>query len=148
MDGKCLTCSNTSDFRYMDNATMRCLPLPGYYDNGVSQAVACNPANCLTCTSNTVCLTCSTGKFLTASNTCISCIADCLNCTSVTNCVVCIDLFVFSVSACVPNCSNITYCTTCSVANSSIVCSACSVGYELSNNSCSSVCGDGIVVSP
>lgn len=108
MDNKCLTCNDTSDFRYMDNTTMRCLPLPGYYDNGFTQALPCNPTNCLTCTSTTFCLTCAIGKFLTGTNTCINCIANCSNCTTATDCQVCIDLYVFSVNACVPNCSNIT----------------------------------------
>lgn len=146
MNNKCLTCNDTVDFRYMDNATMRCLPLPGYYDNGASLAVACNPANCLTCTSPTVCVTCVTGQFLTVSKTCISCIANCINCTTATNCQICSNLYFFSVSACIPNCSNITQCTICSVVSSALECSACSTGYNLSNNSCNSVCGDGIRV--
>ena len=148
MNGKCLTCNETADYRYMDNATMRCLPLPGYYSTTVSQAVPCNPANCLTCTSNTNCLTCTPGKFLTASKTCISCIANCVNCTTATNCQVCADLYIFSVNACIPNCSNVTYCATCSVASSLLLCSACSLGYQLSNNTCLSVCGDGVLISP
>lgn len=148
MNGKCLTCNDTADFRYMDNATMRCLPLPGYYNTGVSQAVPCNPANCLTCTSNVNCLTCVTGKFLTTTKTCISCIANCNNCTTSTNCQICANFFVFVVNACIPNCSNITYCSTCSVISSVLVCNGCGLGYHIFNNTCISVCGDGILISP
>lgn len=146
MDNKCLTCSDTVDFRYMNNSTMRCLPLPGYFDNGVSKAVACNPANCLTCTSLTVCVTCATGKFLTASETCIGCIANCDTCTTAANCQVCSNLYTFSSPSCIPNCSIVPHCTACSVISSALVCSDCSLGFQLYNNTCTPVCGDGIRV--
>jgi cysteine-rich repeat protein len=127
---------------------MRCLPLPGYYNAGVSQAAPCVAANCLTCTSTTYCLSCALGKYLvTSTHTCATCMANCLNCTSGTTCLQCSPYYVFSVSACVPNCSNITYCTTCTVSFG-IVCSACSTGYSLVNNVCQEVCGDSMMVTP
>lgn len=129
----------------MNNATMRCVPIPGYYESGLSAATPCVAANCLTCTSATYCLSCDLGKYLTASKTCVPCMANCLNCTSGTTCLQCATYYVFSVSACVANCSNLTNCLTCSVSTG-IICATCVTGYALASNVCSSVCGDNILV--
>lgn len=144
-NGKCIQCSASVDFRVMNNVTMRCDPLPGYYESGVSAANPCVAANCLTCTSTTYCLTCANGKYLTGSHTCAACMANCLSCTSATVCVQCATYYVFSVNACVPNCSNVTNCLTCTVS-SGIVCSTCVTGYTLASNVCNTVCGDSILV--
>lgn len=88
-NGKCIACNNTLDFRYLDNITMRCLPLPGYFESNLSAASPCLPTNCLTCTSTTYCLSCFPGKFLTITNTCLNCPAKCINCTNGTTCVIC-----------------------------------------------------------
>lgn len=131
----------------MNNATMRCVPLPGYYDNGVSQAVPCDATKCLTCTSATSCLTCYTGIY-SSGTSCLACMTNCLNCTSGTTCITCDTFYFYSGGACVPNCSNITYCITCTANNSGIVCSACSAGYSVVNNTCLIVCGDGQLMTP
>jgi cysteine-rich repeat protein len=146
VNGKCTDCSATVDFRVMDSATMRCLPLPGYYDNGVSQAVPCVAANCLTCTTSTKCLSCYTGKYLSGTS-CLTCMANCANCTTATTCITCNPYYVFTSGTCVANCSNVTYCATCTVS-SGIVCSACSTGYSLVGGICMEVCGDGMLVTP
>jgi cysteine-rich repeat protein len=146
-NGSCSTCNDTLDFRYMNTATMRCLPLPGYYDAGVSQAAPCLATSCLTCvTTATKCLSCYPGKFLSG-NTCITCMANCANCTTATNCITCNTFYVFSNSTCQPNCSNITNCLTCNVTTD-IICSSCATGYSLVNNTCIQVCGDGMLMTP
>ena len=79
----------------MNNSTMRCVPLPGYYDTGASQAVPCVAANCLICTSATSCLSCYPGKYLSGT-TCLTCMANCANCTSSSTCTACNTYYVFT----------------------------------------------------
>lgn len=146
VNGKCTECSAAVDFRQMNNATMRCVPLPGYYESGVSQAAPCVPGNCLTCTSATNCLSCYAGKFLSGT-ACLVCMPNCANCTAASTCTACDPYYVFTGSACAPNCSEITACSSCTVGGSGVDCSACTTGYTLASNACSAVCGDGIRVS-
>lgn len=148
-NGLCTQCNSTLDFRILNNVTNRCDPLSGYYDNGVSQAVPCVATNCLTCTSATYCLSCPSGKFLkVTTHTCISCIANCLNCTSATGCTLCQPNYIFASPNCVLDCSPVANCSTCILSNATIQCTACKTGYSLMSNACSTVCGDGIVISP
>ena len=41
----CISCNATTDFRQLDNVTLRCLPMPGYYDVSQSTCLAC-PKGC------------------------------------------------------------------------------------------------------
>ena len=131
----------------MNNATMRCLPLPGYYNIGVSQAVPCVATNCLTCTSATSCLSCYPAKYLSGT-TCLNCMANCVNCTSAITCITCNTYYIFSTGMCRPNCTLVTNCATCSVIGTGINCLTCTTGYSVFNNTCISICGDGVVVAP
>ena len=133
--GKCTQCSAIVDFRYMDNATMRCLPLSGYYDNGVSQAVPCVATNCLTCTSATSCLSCYPAKYFSGT-TCLNCMTNCANCTSASICITCNTYYIFNGGMCKPNCTLVTLCATCSVISTGINCLTCSNGYSVVNNTC------------
>jgi hypothetical protein len=136
LNGSCATCSAAADFRSLNTTTMRCVALSGYYDNGInSVAVSCVAANCLTCTSATFCLSCASGKYLTASNTCLSCIANCLSCTTGTDCQTCSTFRYYSSGTCVLNCSSISNCSTCSYTTS-LSCTTCNAGYLLTNNTC------------
>ena len=75
----CLTCDSAA-FRALDSATSRCLPLPGYFDNGVTLCVSC-PSQCSLCSSLTVCSACVSPYFLnTTSSFCETCPYDCLTC--------------------------------------------------------------------
>ena len=142
--GACTECSADIDFRQL-NASNRCVPLDGYYDNGNStQAIACDAVACLTCNSAIYCLSCQSGKYLTASNTCAACINECTSCTSASSCSQCNTGYTYSASnnSCFLNCSAITNCLTCNYS-SSLVCNSCANGYQLINNTCKSVCGDG-----
>lgn len=123
---------------------MRCLPLPGYYDNGVSQAVPCVAANCLTCTSATNCLSCYPAKYLSGT-TCLNCMANCVNCTSAATCISCDTYYIFNTGMCRPNCTLVTNCATCSVVATGINCLTCATGYSVANNTCVIICGDGVV---
>jgi hypothetical protein len=147
-NGKCSQCNATLDFRVMNNVTNRCIPLDGYYDNGVSQAVPCVAANCLTCTSANVCVSCYSGKFLRPNKTCTDCIPNCLNCTTTVNCQLCQTSYIFVSPNCILDCSPVANCSTCSLNNVTIQCITCQTGYSLVANACVTVCGDGIVVSP
>lgn len=86
-NGSCTLCNATYDFRVFNNVTLRCDPLPGYYNPAASSSVAlpCNNATCLTCTSLTACTSCHPAFYLSGT-TCVACMANCLNCTSATNC--------------------------------------------------------------
>ena len=132
----------------MNTTTMRCIPLPGYYETNLRAAAPCVPANCLTCTSATLCLSCYVGKYLTAAKTCLSCIANCFNCTAASSCVQCNTNFVYAAPICTPNCSNVTNCKTCTADSVAVTCLTCQTGYSLVNNSCIQVCGDGMVMTP
>lgn len=145
--GLCSQCNATLDFRYMSN-TSRCIPLPGYYDSGASQAVPCIASNCLTCTSAVICTSCPPGKFLTSSKTCGVCPVNCLNCSSTTICVVCATYYKVSLGTCIPDCSSILNCSTCSVTSGNLSCLTCALGYSLVSNACIQVCGDGMLLSP
>lgn len=117
-EGKCTSCSIT-DFRVFNPTTLRCVPLPGYYDVRNRTCSSC-PKECSNCLSDTVCLSCNVGYFLSGSkcfascparyyqlpgpNTCEFCPYDCLSCDSAGNCLSCsadIDFRVFSNSRCV-----------------------------------------------
>jgi cysteine-rich repeat protein len=115
---KCSACNDTTDFRAMSSA-LRCTPITGYFESNTMVASAC-PLGCATCTSPTKCQTCTSSYVLNG-----------------TSC---------SISACsttVPNCLN------CSINGSSLDCVECELGYflDLGNNTCSVVCGDGLLAS-
>lgn len=121
--------------------------MSGYYDNGVSsQAIACTPANCVTCTSSTYCLSCASAKYLTATNTCGSCMSNCLNCTLATDCQLCATFYYLNGGSCSINCT-ITNCITCAVVSSALSCSTCVNGYSYISSQSSTVCGDGIRIT-
>jgi hypothetical protein len=47
----CFSCNATTNYRQLDPATKRCLPLPGYYDDGTNNIVAMPCSSpCSTCT--------------------------------------------------------------------------------------------------
>ena len=73
-------------------------------------------------------------------------VANCMNCTS-TVCITCATYYSYVQPSCVINCSSIVNCSSCSVVNASLVCSNCSGGIPLINNTCSSYCGDGYIFS-
>ena len=147
----CSACDNSTDFRVMNTSTSRCLPLPGYYDDGLSHivALACN-ANCLTCTtSSTYCLSCPPGKFLSGT-TCVGCVdPNCNNCTTSSNCWACVVPYSPSAYVCVLNCTLVNgNCTSCS-STPTLACTACATGFFLNttDNTCAVICGDGILAS-
>ena len=81
---------------------------------------------------------------------CSPCTTGCLNCSSDTLCTLC-DLNYNSLTNatdtyCDPDCSNISLCLLCHVLNSTVQCDTCSTGYSVDNNTCSTVCGDGLVL--
>ena len=132
----------------MNNATNRCVPMPGYYETGVAVAGACK-VNCSSCTSLSVCTGCITGFSLISSN-CIQCPSNCSNCTSATVCTVCISPYSLSGSTCVLNCSlALGNCTACLDNYGVIECTVCVTGFYLDpvDKNCSVVCGDGILAS-
>ena len=83
----------------------RCLPLDGYFDNLARIALKC-PAGCFTCTSTTLCTSCSANYFLRPDNlcystclpryyanpstwTCVKCPFDCYQCNGNGKCLSC-----------------------------------------------------------
>ena len=69
--GLCTSCSASSDFRYLDNSTSRCLPLEGYYDNNTTICEPC-PTGCKSCQSLELCYECVNGYYLNANNLCFT----------------------------------------------------------------------------
>ncbi len=136
----CSVCNSTLHFRIMNNSTSRCIPLVGYYDDGLNHAVAlpCNSSLCLECTGPTTCTSCQPGKFKVGS-VCNSCPVNCANCTNSTVCVGCMVPYSLSGTICVLNCSlAVANCTSCIVNGSTVTCQTCSTGlsYISANNSC------------
>jgi proprotein convertase subtilisin/kexin type 5 len=121
LNGKCLICNSTIDFRFSSNASSRCVAITGYFDNFTRIAVPC-PLGCADCKSLTFCGTCIAGyffhenfcytgcpsRFFGNSRTlqCQPCPYDCLSCTSSGNCLSCnsSDFRIFSIPTqrCVP----------------------------------------------
>ncbi len=69
----CLTCDATVDLRALDLGTSRCLPLPGYYDDGTSNnsiAQLCS-SPCQTCdVLATYCTSCITDIYYVSGGIC------------------------------------------------------------------------------
>lgn len=104
-DGRCDSCNATHDFRQLDSATSRCVPLPGYYDVSVTVSVQCS-SGCSVCSNTSFCLQCFSGFFMRGDNQCYStclerffpnnstfscdsCPYDCLTCNSNGGCSSC-----------------------------------------------------------
>ena len=100
----CQSCSLEIDFRQLDNVTMRCVPLVGYFDNNDKISLKC-PVSCVRCLSATFCTSCNTGFYLynntcnrgcpsryfaeENSLTCRFCPYDCLHCNKNGDCTDC-----------------------------------------------------------
>lgn len=91
----------------MDNATLRCRPIKGYYDPNSTVCLLC-PANCTACTSATACTECDYRHYLGRDGasclykcltpllakdqerpTCPNCPYDCLTCDPYGDCLTC-----------------------------------------------------------
>jgi len=100
----CDSCSPDVDFRQLDNVTLKCVPITGYYDINLTVCIKC-PSNCFSCLNPSYCTQCSTGYYLN-NNTCIAncparfytennsltcqgCPIDCLYCDKNNNCLDC-----------------------------------------------------------
>jgi len=102
--GVCDSCSRDKDFRQLDNVTLRCMPIIGYYDINQTVCVRC-PPSCLSCISASYCIQCQSGYYFfnntcssgcpkrffieKSSLTCQSCPLDCFYCDSINNCLDC-----------------------------------------------------------
>jgi len=100
----CDSCSQDKDFRQLDNATLRCIPIVGYYDINQTVCVRC-PPSCLSCINAIYCNQCKSGYYFfnntcssgcpkrffieKSSLTCQSCPRDCFYCDSINNCLDC-----------------------------------------------------------
>jgi len=65
----CLSCDQDKDNRKLFSATGRCLPLPGYYDNGTTTCFKC-PITCSMCKNSSVCSACIQFYYLSIRSTC------------------------------------------------------------------------------
>jgi hypothetical protein len=109
----CISCHAETDFREYSN--YRCVPLPGYYESGVTAAAAC-PTGCSSCYSATYCTACVAGYQLN-------------------NNAECLLKHVSAAAGCPQNCA------ACDPATR--VCSSCISGYELAGQDCLSAEGSG-----
>jgi hypothetical protein len=98
---------------------MRCIPLPGYYDDGLSHSLA------------------------------LPCLANCISCNSATTCATCNTSYIFINGSCVVDCSLISKCNTCNLkVDLTVNCLTCLNGYTVApNNTCIYTCADGYKVS-
>ena len=88
-DGVCLTCDSVNHFRELNSSSSRCVPIAGYFDNGVPVCESC-PNVCSACSSLTVCSACVSPYFLnTTSSFCETCPYDCLTCGTDGVCLTC-----------------------------------------------------------
>ena len=160
----CLNCSETVDFRQLDNVTLRCLPIPGYYDVNRTMCAKC-PNTCSNCISATYCTNCNPGYFLNKNmcisacpayffgekmlSSCQSCPHDCLSCNSMGQCIDCSLTNDFRMLTSKSRCSSILKyyddgvrvskpCpSSCSTCISFTFCLTCTKGYFLTlNNIC------------
>ena len=160
----CLNCSETVYFRQLDNVTLRCLPIPGYYDINRTVCVKC-PSACSNCVSATYCTKCASGYFLNKNmcisacpayffgekmlSSCQSCPHDCLSCNSMGQCIDCSLTSDFRMLTSTSRCSSILKyyddgvrvskpCpSSCSTCISFTFCLTCTKGYFLTlNNIC------------
>jgi proprotein convertase subtilisin/kexin type 5 len=103
--GQCLSCNVSTDFRMLSTATMRCVSVPGYYDELKTVSTAC-PVSCATCLLATYCLSCTAGYYFGLDNlcyascpvrtypdqatfTCLRCPYDCYTCNKLGLCLTC-----------------------------------------------------------
>lgn len=101
-------------------STSKCVPFSGYFDNLTAVSVKC-PLACLTCSSITVCSSCSTSYFLRPDHSCQSSCEDGYFPDNSTN--IC--------QNCPSNCSR---------CSSSLSCSACNANYYLTQDKCPMDC--------
>lgn len=87
----CSTCNATLDFRALDLTTQRCLPLPGYYDDGTNNPIAkiCS-LPCVTCSgAATYCLTCVNDTLFPNNGVCTLCSSTMIGCITCNNSITC-----------------------------------------------------------
>jgi len=150
-NGTCIICNATLDYRVLNIATGRCIPLDTYYDDGLNHylALPCDSTACLTCNhTNTTCFSCQLGKLLSGT-TCITCPTGCLNCTSSTNCVLCSSGYTLVSGSCIIDCTTFLHCLSCQSSNNTVICINCASGYIPSINAttCDPKCGDSILIT-
>lgn len=104
----CISCSNGTDHRVLDEPSATCKCLDGYYDNGVAVCATCQ-YSCKSCAAASSCQTCETtnNRYITtagvgyclcslgyydngSSQACIACPYYCSDCTSTSVCVSCL----------------------------------------------------------
>lgn len=149
---QCLTCSNGSvcdtcsslGNRYQNGSD--CLPLPGFYDNGVPDAVPC-VSPCLNCQSLSTCDSCVVGYYIsgTVCNLCSDLTNNCTECsvsTGTPTCTKCDPGFLLNSTTLLCDdipCDDLN-CLLC--PNSMGYCTSCTSGYQAVSGKCVTVCGD------
>lgn len=93
----CITCNVTTDFRQINPTTLRCDPIAGYYDAGITVAQPCNYPKCcgytpITYIEGSSCVVaCPSGFVENSTKACVSCGAGYRevsgHCTDVVGCV-------------------------------------------------------------
>jgi hypothetical protein len=118
----CLSACDTGFYLYGQTCYLSCPS--GTYT--LTSSYTCQPclAPCLTCSSQTACLSCTPSYYLEGTT--------CLTACSTTA------LFPNATSLACEACPN--PCVTCQLLNSSVLCLSCSAGYLLSNGSCTYIC--------
>lgn len=100
---ECLTCSAALN-RQFDASTSKCNCKNAFFHSTSTNDCQPCPSACVTCSSDTVCLTCVSSKYLSASNWCENCHSSCLTCNGGlnSNCVTCDEVTrTFSSGSCV-----------------------------------------------
>jgi proprotein convertase subtilisin/kexin type 5 len=148
----CQTCTNATDCVTCSPITFRtltgtqCSPLPGYYDNNVTDALPC-VSPCVNCTAASSCLSCIIGYYLTGTTctTCNTTMPFCSTCTpDGSACTYCDPGYILNTTSGVCDvvpCIDLN-CIECFV--STAICTACRVGFVVSNSACITLCGDNI----
>jgi hypothetical protein len=120
---QCYNCNSTSCTSCNTNLTNRylsgnsCIPLDGYFDNGVDQIAELCQSPCENCqNSSTNCTLCVSYYYLDSNGTCSNCPANCIACSSGSICTICDANYIINSTTllCELNCSvNSPYCLDC-----------------------------------
>jgi cysteine-rich repeat protein len=129
---------------FLDNTCYATCPTSYFGNVNTSTCDNCS-SNCLTCNHTASnCLTCPADRYYNNSNNCSLCPDTCQQCTSDTACTQCINgSYIVRNGSCIVDCSPIPNCDICEIIGTTPICRNCSITYQLSDNSCVSICGDG-----
>lgn len=141
VNSTCLTCTILGCYNCTSSTVCVQCNL-GYYIDALSRCTVCSDPHCTSCNSSSVCQVCDSDYNLSNNNTTCVCkqgwvVTDV--CINVIGCLTAVKI------------ANASTCIFCDSVNNFVVSSggcSCRTGYKQSGNNCTTVCGDGLTISP